>query len=160
MTALANLLNTGHLHENTRARGSAYGAGVRIRSSGLLATYNYRDPQLQEAIVCYDTMGTHLGQPDLGLEEISQIIIGSINILNPLRTPYKAGQIDLARSILGQEEEDLSIQKQKALTTSFQSLKPYQAVLNQAMNQDQLVALESQDMIEENEDLFDQVYSI
>ena len=160
MAVLANLLSTGYLHENIRAKGGAYGAGIRIKSSGLLATYSYRDPQLQETIACYDAMGTYLDQLDLTPDEISQIIIGSMNAFDPLRTPYELGQVDLARFILDQAEEDLSIQKQEALATSLQSLKSYKSLLSQAMGQDQLVVFGSQDMIEENKDLFDQVYSI
>ena len=160
MTVLSNLLSTGFLHENIRAKGGAYGAGIRIKPSGLIATYSYRDPQFKDTIATYNKIGSYLENLTMDQEDIEQIIIGSINAFDPLRTPYDSGQVDLARFILKNSEEDLSIQKQEALATNLHVLKTYGPLLSSAMEKDHLVVLGSQDKIKENQEVFDKIYSI
>lgn len=160
MAVLANLLSTGYLHENIRAKGGAYGAGLRIKNQGLLATYSYRDPNYASTLKSYDHMGQALEDMNLDEEAIEQMIIGSMNVFDPLRTPYDKGQVDLFRYILGETEETTSLYKQEALATSLKTLQSYKDILDQAMKEDHLVALGSKEILTAHKDDFDKIYEL
>ena len=48
MPVLGNILSADYLHNQIRAKGGAYGAGVKFSMSDDVVTYSYRDPNLEK----------------------------------------------------------------------------------------------------------------
>ncbi|MDO5041644.1 MAG: insulinase family protein, partial [Peptoniphilus sp.] len=82
-SVLANILSSTYLHDNIRAKGGAYGAGVRFSMSSDMETYSYRDPNLSKTIEVYDGMSTFLENLALSEEDIKNFIIGTMNVFDP-----------------------------------------------------------------------------
>ncbi|MDO5714717.1 MAG: insulinase family protein [Tissierellia bacterium] len=149
MTVLSNLLSTGFLHNEIRAKGGAYGAGIRIGRYHDIATYSYRDPHLQRTLDVYKSISEYVNSLDLKNEDLTPIIIGSMNSFDPLLTPQGKGMLDLQRYITGVSEEDISKNKKEALATTLDDLKSYGKILEDAMTEDNIVIIGNKNAMEE-----------
>src|SRR5699024_5735058 len=93
MRVLATILNGDYLHNEVRAQGGAYGAGISFEKSGNLSTFSYRDPNLKNTLDVYDNIPNFINKFSLTEVELTQYIIGTIARLEPAMTPYMKGQL-------------------------------------------------------------------
>lgn len=159
MAVLAQVLSRGYLHNNIRAKGGAYGAGLSI-GRRTLATYSYRDPNLVETIDVYDHMGEYLRNIDLSQEDLKNYIIGTVGKFNPPYTARSMGAEDLSNYLSSRTKEDTERLIAEALETSLEDIKSMADFLDRAMEENRLVVLGSKEKISENENLFDTSYSL
>lgn len=148
MTVLANYLSTGYLHTEIRAKGGAYGAGIRIGKYGDIGTYSYRDPNLERTLKIYKSLGDYINNIRIDKEDLIPIIIGSMNAFDPLLTPEGKGKLDLRRYITGTTEEEVSEYKRQALNTEPEDLNSYGELISSVMNKNNIVIIGNRDNIE------------
>lgn len=160
LTVLANILNSSYLHNEIRAKGGAYGAGISIGRSGDMATYSYRDPNLKNSVRVYDSIGTFVENLKVSDEDLKNFIIGSMNAFDPLLSPEQVGDINLSRFITGLTREDLEKSKKEALETSVEKLNSYGKIFDEAMKKNYLAAFGSESIIRDGENLFKEIKSI
>lgn len=159
MAVLSQVLSKGYLHNHIRAKGGAYGAGISI-GKRTLATYSYRDPNLEETIKVYDNMGDYLRNIDLDENDLKNYIIGTVSGFNPPYTPRSMGFEDLSRYITGRKLEELEKLLEEALSTNLDDLREYGDFLDKAMEENHLVVLGNKEKINMNEDLFETTYNV
>lgn len=159
LVVLSQVLSRGFLHNNIRAKGGAYGAGLSI-GRRTMATYSYRDPNLVDTIRVYKDMGSYIENIDLDQDDLGNYIIGTMGMFNPPRTPKAKGYSDLAAYLTGLESEEIERLMEEALDTKIEDLKAYGPYLDKAMSEDKLVVLGNREKIEEEENLFDKTYNI
>ncbi|MDO5036717.1 MAG: insulinase family protein [Tissierellia bacterium] len=154
LRVLASILSSSYLHNQIRAKGGAYGAGVRISRTGALATYSYRDPKLKETLGVYRGMGDFIRQLDLDQRALSDFIIGTMNSFDPHLSPLGKAKLDFSNYLNGIDLAYREELKDQALSTSLAQLKDRADLLDQLMEKDFHVVMGNEDLIKKNKDLF------
>lgn len=160
LTVLANILNSTFLHNEIRAKGGAYGGGITIPRTATLATYSYRDPNLENTVKVYDKIGEYVRNLDISTEDLKNFVIGSMNTFDPLLSPEDIGELNLSRFISNLSHEDVIKSKEEALNTNVEKLRAFGEVIEKAMNKNYLAVVGSASKIKENEELFKEIKSI
>ena len=159
MAVLANVISNLYLHREIRAKGGAYGAGIRIAKSGNVATYSYRDPHVKETIQAYDTIGDFLRALELSDRDLADMIIGVMNTFDPHMAPAAYGILDFKRFLNGTSVESLEALRREALATTVEALRGYGDMLDALMGEEQMVAMGSEATLKEA-DAFDRYESL
>lgn len=159
MAVLANVISNLYLHREIRAKGGAYGAGIRIAKSGNVATYSYRDPHVKETIQAYDTIGDFLRALELSDRDLADMIIGVMNTFDPHMAPAAYGILDFKRFLNGTDVESLEALRREALATTVEALRGYGDMLDALMGEEQMVAMGSEAALKET-DAFDRYESL
>ena len=159
MAVLANVISNLYLHREIRAKGGAYGAGIRIAKSGNVATYSYRDPHVKETIQAYDTIGDFLRALELSDRDLADMIIGVMNTFDPHMAPAAYGILDFKRFLNGTSVESLEALRREALATTVEALRGYGDMLDALMGEEQMVAMGSEAALKET-NAFDRYESL
>lgn len=157
LSVLSNILSMDYLHNNIRAIGGAYGAGIKFYSDGSLATYSYRDPNLKNTIDIYEKIGEFLDSLQISKEELDNSIIGTMSVFDPVLTTKIKSEIALNRYFSKVKYEDLNRALNEALDTDLQKLKSYSVALKNAMSLNYLTVLGNEKIISENKSLFNKI---
>ena len=141
LVVLANVLSNLFLHKEIRAKGGAYGAGIRITRFGDVATYSYRDPQVEKTVNVYDHMGDFLESISMSDRDLTDMIIGVMNVFDPHLAPSAYGILDFKRFLNGTTAEDLETRKAEAMATTVDDLRSFSDLIRKIMAQDHIVAI-------------------
>lgn len=160
MAVLTNMVSTGFLHNQIRAKGGAYGSGLSITQQGLLSTYSYRDPKLTETIGVYKNMGSFMEEFDLSQDDLELAIIGTINAFDPPMSPRDKGIAALYHLVRGTNYDMIEERLKEAIGTTVEGLKKHHEMLTKAMEEEYLCVLGSEKALTENEELFDRVVKL
>lgn len=91
-----------YLLERVRIQGGAYGAsGNYDRSTGLLATTSYRDPNLLRTLDVYDGLAEYLRTTPLDALSVERSIIGTIGDVDSYQLPDAKGYTSMVRELTG-----------------------------------------------------------
>ena len=154
LVVLANVLSNLFLHKEIRAKGGAYGAGIRITRFGDVATYSYRDPQVEKTIDVYDHMADFLKDLSLSERDLTDMIIGVMNAFDPHLAPSAYGVLDFKRFLNGTTTEAIEKRKAEAMTTTVDDLRSFSDLIRKTMAQNNLVAIGDAERLKSGE-LFD-----
>lgn len=157
LRVLASILSSTYLHNSIRAKGGAYGAGIRIGQSGAVTTYSYRDPNLKKTLEVYDGMGDFVRGLDLSERDLADFIIGTMNSFDPHLSPLGLANLDMSRYLTGTDLDYLKTLKDQALTTDLKSLKDRADLLDSLMEKDFLALIGNEEAVKENKELFGSV---
>ncbi len=89
---LSNIISLGHLWNEIRVQGGAYGAGMRFGQSGGLFTYSYRDPSPARSLEIYRNMGSFVDAFAQSGADITGFIISTVAETEPLVGPAQQGR--------------------------------------------------------------------
>ena len=154
MAVLSTILSRDYLHNWIRAKGGAYGAGISFNLKGDVSTFSYRDPNLMETLKVYDNTAEYLKNMNLGKEELTNYIIGTMNKLDPPLTASQKGQIGLSRFITHLEYKDAKRQMEEVLSTTEEQIKDYEGLLDKIMKQNYLCVFGNESKIRQNKEVF------
>ncbi|MDD7362781.1 MAG: insulinase family protein [Peptoniphilus sp.] len=155
LTVLANVLSNLFLHTEIRAKGGAYGAGIRITKTGDVATYSYRDPHVLNTVEVYDKMASFLETLDISERDLTDMIIGVMNAFDPHLAPSAYGVLDFKRYLNGTKTEEVEKRKAEAMATTVDDLRGFSSLIEDVLAQNHLVAMGDGERLRENGDLFD-----
>ena len=154
-----SIMSNPYLYSLIRAQGGAYGAGMFVSRSMLLATYSYRDPNISSTIEAFNKLGQiakDLEMTDRDFE--NQKISSCGSILRP-RSPKQMGDADYSYfRIPSAKKDDDILAEIKA--TKLADIKNLSESFKKAMDLDNLVVFGSRADIEKNKDLFDEIKDI
>jgi hypothetical protein len=95
-SVVSRYLSTGYLWDNVRVIGGAYGGFARFsETTGRISFMSYRDPNLFKTMEVYDKVSEELLEVDIGDDDITQAIIGSIGDLDSPLSPDQKGYASL-----------------------------------------------------------------
>ncbi len=160
LAVLANIVNMDYLHNNIRAIGGAYGAGIKFYTDGSVATYSYRDPNLENTVKVYDGIGKYIENMELSKSDLEDSIIGVMSTFDPVLTVKIKAGLALNRYITNVKYEDLDKHLSEALNTDLDKLKSYSSLLEKAMNDNRMTVLGNENKIMENKDMFDKIIKL
>lgn len=157
LAVLANILSISYLHFHIRAKGGAYGAGIKFSRTGDITTYSYRDPNLKSTVNVYNDIYKFIENLEITEDELKNFIIGSMNSFDPLLSPALRGSINLSRYITGMTEENIERTKKQAINTTLDDLKSFAPVLKKAMEENYICVIGGEEKINENKELFKKI---
>lgn len=154
-----SIMSNPYLYSLIRAQGGAYGAGMFISRSMLLATYSYRDPNIEKTIEAYNTIGyiaKNLEMTDRDFENQKISSMGSI--LRP-KSPKQMADYDYSYHRIPRAKKEDDILKE-IKETSLDDIRKMADVFEKSMQADNLVVFGSRSDIENIKDKFDKVINI
>lgn len=157
---LAVILWKEYLHNNIRAKGGAYGAGIHFSDTGIMTTYSYRDPNLKETVKAYDNMFKFIEELNLSEKDLRQFIIGTVSVIDTLLTPEQKGAAALSRYLVGKTNEDIEKLLNEVLNTNNEKLKSYSKMIYAAMSENYLCVIGNEGKIKENKELFKNIVAL
>lgn len=160
MEVLSNLVTNEYLYNNIRAKGGAYGQGLRLTRQGNLYCYSYRDPNLEDTIATFDGMGDYLDNLEISDEQLLPYIIGVMTRFDPAQTAQAKGSEQLRWHLIGKTMNDVAQAQAQALAASPEKIKAYAPLLRTAMEANHLCALGNSERLAQSADLFDKVFSL
>jgi presequence protease len=132
------------LWEQVRVRSGAYGVFCGLdRRSGVFTFTSYRDPNLLATLEKYDQSPQFLRRVDLGEDEVTKAIIGTISRVDPYLLPDAKGWISLERYLAGETDETLQIRRDQILSTTADHFRAFAEPLSWVVEQGQVVVLGS-----------------
>ena len=150
----ANILSKDYLHENIRAKGGAYGAGISLTSSGDVTTYSYRDPNVDKTVDVYHKLPDFLANPGLSQDDLDQLIIGSMTAFHYPLTPASVNNLMVTRHFRGMTNDMVDARLSQALDTKVADLVAFKDQIQIALDADNLVVFGNKQKIDDSTQTF------
>lgn len=151
-----SIMSNPYLYSLIRAQGGAYGAGMFVSRSMVLATYSYRDPNIRKTIEAFNQIGQIAKDLEITDRDFENQKISSMGTILRPRNPKQMGDADYAYfRIPSSKKEDDILGEIKA--ASLDDIKALSESFDKAMDLDNLVVFGSRADIEKNKDLFDEI---
>lgn len=145
---ITNLVRTGWLWDQVRAKGGAYGAFCSFsKQSGVLTFLSYRDPNLLNTLAAYDATAEFLRSVEIDEGELTKNIIGAIRDIDAYQLPDAKGWSSLVRYLAGETDEVRQRMRDEVLSTTVADFRRFAGVLSAAASQARVVVLGSNDAI-------------
>lgn len=151
-----SIMSNPYLYSLIRAQGGAYGAGMFVSRSMLLATYSYRDPNISSTIDSFNKIGQIAKDLEMTDRDFENQKISSMGTILRPRNPKQMGDADYAyfRIPSSKKEDDILAEIKAA---SLDDIKALSDSFDKAMALDNLVVFGARSDIEKNKDLFDEI---
>lgn len=151
-----SIMSNPYLYSLIRAQGGAYGAGMFVSRSMLLATYSYRDPNISSTIESFNKIGQISKDLEMTDRDFENQKISSMGTILRPRNPKQMGDADYAyfRIPSSKKEDDILAEIKAA---SLDDIKALSDSFDKAMDLDNLVVFGARSDIEKNKDLFDEI---
>lgn len=136
LRVLSQMLTYGHLWNEVRVKGGAYGTGFNAGQTGIVSAYSYRDPDPADNLKAVTGIPEYIRSYDGDQEALASYIIGTIAAGEPLQSP--AGKIRSAdmRWFMGYDYEYRRKHRREMLETTVEQIKawadPLEKVLENA----------------------------
>ncbi|MDO5301915.1 MAG: insulinase family protein [Tissierellia bacterium] len=154
---LANLVSMGYLHNEIRAKGGAYGSGIQATRNGNLVAYSYRDPRVKETLEVYRSIPQYLEELNLSPQELTNYIIGTMNVFDPHSSPQGYGSLGFKRYLAGLTSEDVEQTKAQALATTLEDIKDKADIVRKVMTEDVHAAMGNDEALKASEEFKDYI---
>ena len=151
-----SIMSNPYLYSLIRAQGGAYGAGMFVSRSMLLATYSYRDPNISSTIDSFNKIGQIAKDLEMTDRDFENQKISSMGTILRPRNPKQMGDADYAyfRIPSSKKEDDILAEIKAA---NLDDIKALSDSFDKAMDLDNLVVFGARSDIEKNKDLFDEI---
>ena len=116
------VMTFGYLWNAVRVQGGAYGTGMGARLNGNLFSYSYRDPNLENTRAAYCGMADFLEEFVQQRMPLDDMIIGTLNTIDPLLDPAGICDQECIRYLKGITPEDIARIRREILDTTNQEL--------------------------------------
>lgn len=126
---LTSLMSFGYLWNMIRVQGGAYGTGMGAQMNGNLFSYSYRDPNPQATKEVYGGMAEFLAELLKQGIPLDDIIIGTLNMIDPLLGPGAICDQACTRYLKGITDEDIVQMRKEIMTTDNERLKQLTGLL-------------------------------
>ena len=153
------LVGLDYLHNNIRAMGGAYGAGLTVDGNAI-ALFSYRDPNLERTIEVFNKMADELERINLSKEELTQNIIGTMNARNPAMTDRVKGEVALFRILSCVSDYTFKNINYEILNVDNEKIRERAWLYRKAMEQNNLTVFGSGEKISSSKELFKNIITI
>lgn len=119
---LSSLLSYGYLWNQVRVQGGAYGTGMSVKGNGDIFCYSYRDPDLEHTKEAYQHLSDALKEMLQEEMPLDDLIIGAVNMSEPLMDPESACNQACVRYLRGVTHDELVKMRREILNTSTQDI--------------------------------------
>lgn len=149
----SHLLSLEYLHNRIRAKGGAYGDGIRL-NRGYATLYSYRDPNLSKTQEVFEGAADWLDAQSVDEAAITNLVIGSYNVFEPHLTPKLQAQRDMILYLRGVEDEVRNRRLSEALRTRPEDIRAFAQKLRDGARERGRAVLTSESTYEQERDRF------
>lgn len=145
---LSNILSNIYLYMEVRAKGGAYGQGMKISQNDIASVASYRDPHLARTIDVFNAMPDFIDSLDMYDEELMGFIIGAIGNFDQPLTEVQLAKRDLFDYIRGLESGFYDKALEEIKNTKVSDLKGLADQLEDFLKRSSLAVIGSKEKLE------------
>ncbi len=128
---ITRFLRSSKLWEEVRVKGGAYGVSCGFdRLSGMLTFTSYRDPNILSTINAFDGTADYLRTINIGNDELSKAIIGTIGSMDSYLLPDAKGYISMLRRLSKETDEERQKIRDGILSTGKDDFRAFAEILD------------------------------
>jgi len=154
MKVLSQVLSTDYLQTRIRVIGGAYGGYSTISPAGFITFNSYRDPNLKETLVNYDSIPDYLAKFNAGEDDMTRYIIGTIAGMDSPMTPAGKGDLSVNYYFTGRTAADLQRERDAVINTQAEDIRGFSKLTRAVLDQRTWCVYGNATKIGENKDLF------
>jgi Zn-dependent M16 (insulinase) family peptidase len=125
-SVITRYLSIGHLWDNVRVIGGAYGGFARFsEATGRFVFMSYRDPNLLKTLEIYDSAADSLLESELSSEDLLQAIVGAVGEIDGPLSPDQKGFTSFLQHLSGESQEERQNWRTEILSASNQDFKEF-----------------------------------
>lgn len=157
---LRQILSSDYLQNTIRVRGGAYGGYCVFQPNGNASFVSYRDPNLKETLDNYDATPEFLKNFAADSVEMLRYIIGTVSAMENPTTPSIRASMAVDNYFSKRTKADMEVERQAVLSTTVDDIKGYEQMVSDILKQNVYCVYGSNMKIQENKDLFKNVYNV
>ena len=151
------ILSYDYLWQNIRVKGGAYGCMSSFNRIGEGYLVSYRDPHLKRTMDVYEGVVDYLKNFTVSDRDMNKYIIGTISNLDQPMTPASKGDRSMNLYMNHVSAEMIRRERAQVLDATQEDIRALAGVVEAMLAADQICVIGSEEKIEENRDMFDNV---
>lgn len=151
------ILSYDYLWQNIRVKGGAYGCMSGFNRIGEGFFVSYRDPNLARTLQVYDGVVDYLKHFSVNERDMTKYIIGTISNIDQPLAPAAKGERSMNLYMNKVSEDMIQRERDEILNAAQEDIRALAAVAEAVLGADQLCVVGSEEIIEENKELFGEV---
>ena len=148
-----------YLWQNIRVRGGAYGCMSNFNRIGEGFFVSYRDPNLKRTMEIYEGVAEYLRNFTVSDYDMNKYIIGTMSNLDQPMTPAAKGDRSMNLYMNHVSAKMIREERNQVLDATQEDIRELAQVVEAMMKAEQICVIGSEDKIEENSDMFENVTS-
>ena len=154
------ILSYDYLWQNIRVKGGAYGCMCNFNRIGEGYLISYRDPNLEKTIDVYEKVTEYLRNFEADDRDMNKYIIGTISNIDRPMNPSAKGTRSMNLYMNHVTEEMIKKEREEILNAGQEEIRALADVVAAMLAADQLCVIGSEEKIEEQKALFDEVRTL
>lgn len=147
---VSRYLSIGHLWDNVRVIGGAYGGFARFSElTGRMSFLSYRDPNLKKTLDIYDESADALSSAEIASEDILQAVVGTMGDLDSPMSPDQKGFASFLQYLSGETQEDRQNYRTAVLSTKGEDFTEFASKLRKLEDTGSIAVFGSLSSLEE-----------
>ena len=160
MSVLNQIVSTDWLQTRIRVMGGAYGGYSSIAPAGGFYFMSYRDPNLKETLVNYDSTAVYLENFKADKQAMTRYIIGTISRIDQPRTASQKGRTAMQYFLEKTTADMLKNERREILSTTDEDIRGMSKMVGDVLAQNNYCVYGSESKIRENKELFRELITI
>ena len=154
------IMDYDYLWINIRVKGGAYGCmnGYNVTGNGYFCSY--RDPNLKQTDIIYEGIPEYIRNFNATEREMTKYIIGTFSGLDIPLTPQRKGSRSFESWMRGADEEYYRKDRAGVLNTYQDDIKALEPVIKAILSDNRLCVIGNSGSIDDNAELFDEIYNL
>jgi len=153
------ILSYEYLWQNIRVKGGAYGCMSNFNRIGEGYFVSYRDPNLKRTLDVYEGVVDYLKNFTVSERDMTKYIIGTMSNIDQPMTPASKGDRSMSLYMNKVSADMIREERSQILDATQGDIQSLYRVVEAVLKAGQLCVIGSEEMIEENKDLFQTVTS-
>lgn len=154
------ILGYEYLWQNVRVKGGAYGCMSNFSRLGEGYFMSYRDPNLEKTNVIYEEIPDYLRNFTVSERDMTKYIIGTISNIDQPMTPATKGDRSMNLYMNRVTAEMIREERNQILDAKEKDIRALADIVQAALKDNLLCVIGSEEKIEEQKSLFDEVKSL
>lgn len=151
------ILSYDYLWQNIRVKGGAYGCMSNFNRIGEGYFVSYRDPNLKKTNEIYEGVVQYLEEFTVNERDMTKYIIGTISGIDHPMTPASKGERSMNLYMNHVSEEMIKSERAQIQSAGPEDIRALAGVVKAMLKADQICVIGSEEKIEEQRDMFDEV---
>ncbi len=151
------ILSYDYLWQNIRVKGGAYGCMSNFNRIGDGYFVSYRDPNLKRTIDVYEGVVDYLKEFTVSERDMTKYIIGTMSNIDQPMTPATKGERSMNLYMNKVSAEMIREERGQILDATQEDIRALYKVAEAVLKAEQICVVGSEECIEENKELFDNV---
>jgi len=154
MRVLSQILSTDWLQTRIRVIGGAYGGWSTFSLNGTVTFNSYRDPNLKETIINYDSTPEYLTSFKADNKSMTRYIIGTIAGMDSPLTASEKGDLATTYFFNKRKPEALQADREAVLSTTQENIRDFAPLVKDMLNKKAICVYGNEEKLTKEKELF------